>query len=480
MLVKEGITYAILREGTESLYKIENQLSSPIVVSLLSDSSVKKEIKPQEVVDWKWPHAQQIEKLSVYVNGVSIPYNFTHMKEKIIKDKDIKFRTDFTGFTQKLIVSKSECKADYIPTEKATQNFDFSFSLSIHAISISLLDAKPQEFLHFYFKQIDFIQQVMESTSCRMELKILYAQLDNQLKYTKTPVVMFSSEKPLKKLHLRKVAQIAKQKKHKKTGDDEVNREKYFLHVDIKQDTTHVHMNTFQYISIQIQPLYIHLDTSLIIYMGSYTAWISELLGQKSQEITKQSLLSGEVPNLYEYSPKMVMKTRLMYIQHFSIGDMDVLFSFHARELCGEELPWKERGLRREVLKYAKVSLQKAHIMVTDTELHHVYSTPDKFTAELGEAYKKKLIGQMVIALGSIRTKKPKFSRDLKKRKKHEIAASVGIKAASAVAEVMGAPAHILSPHTKNCAEMVRPRLEFNEVGNFFIPEEGDRKEKNQ
>lgn len=111
-------------------------------------------------------------------------------------------------------------------------------------------------------------------------------------------------------------------------------------------------MNSFKSIKIDLLALYINLDTPLVLHIVSYLGWIAELigknqvaqanlyLGEKSETEIRNNLLKGEVPKLLTFSPSLVSKSKIIYLQSLTIGQIHVIFSYDAREKGREVPPW--------------------------------------------------------------------------------------------------------------------------------------------
>lgn len=109
---------------------------------------------------------------------------------------------------------------------------DFNFSLDIFSVSVSLIDTKPQEFLHFTLDGIQFENAMFKKETQRILIKVRDFQLDNQLRYTKNPVVIFSSQT------VKKTRRITISNKKPQPCDPEEKEDNEFLAVDILQDIT--------------------------------------------------------------------------------------------------------------------------------------------------------------------------------------------------------------------------------------------------
>jgi hypothetical protein len=163
------------------------------------------------------------------------------------------------------------------------------------------------------------------------------------------------------------------------------------------------------------------------------------LPGKKSEETEAEILKKGEIPNILEYSPRMVQKSEIIFIRDLSVGQWDLFLSFNAREKSTAHIPLyvfpslphpfkdissssyvppfppsslpslppylphpfsQDKGQGYDFTKFI-VSIDSAHLLIPELKKTDMFYTPENLFWELFLHYKKKLLTQVCPRLTS-------------------------------------------------------------------------------
>eukprot|EP01127_Copromyxa_protea_P018185 TRINITY_DN5658_c0_g1_i2.p1 TRINITY_DN5658_c0_g1~~TRINITY_DN5658_c0_g1_i2.p1 ORF type:complete len:1914 (+),score=434.92 TRINITY_DN5658_c0_g1_i2:729-5744(+) len=382
------VTYVVIQEPDNALYKFENQ--TPHVVTLWSsaDKSETWTVNPDQTIDLFWKSPQSDMRILFEFkdkdgwSSETAKVDFLNLRDtKEYKGRDkskISVTVLGSGFTKKVVCSR---KKDLEQEKTETVPF-MHFSLAVPRVEVSIINTIPMELLNIVIGDVRVsLIDTLEYYEIRAQVGLL--QIDNQLPGSDGTMVYF-----------------------KRKGNEDV------CDVSLSVDTgdQKLGLTSFKKFKAKLSPIIVSVDLNLIMYLLDYGFWLLDVSGVKNFMEAQVTLLAGEQPELLTYKEAAFEKSVVVYIQEFLISALKVGFTFRTNLSLGDRelatLNEKAIGITSTIAHYARMSIEGVSISVREVSKVHLFNTPNQLAENLGAEYLTQVLFQVFkIVAGQIVSK---------------------------------------------------------------------------